>query len=155
MSAEGSREGPDLIDRHVGRRVRMRRLLMGMTQEKLGEAIGVSFQQVRTYEEGMNRIGSGRLHQIATVLGVPVSYFYEDAPGGDRDPEADERGAVLTAALTDPLALRLVSAFAATPDPEARRSLVNLAEAIAAPEGGEGSRERTASAARGSSAGQA
>jgi transcriptional regulator with XRE-family HTH domain len=63
---------PNPIDRHVGARVRMRRLLVSMSQEKLGEALGITFQQIQKYEKGANRIGASRLQQIAKILGVPV-----------------------------------------------------------------------------------
>ena len=70
--------GPNPVDVHVGRRVRLRRTLLGMSQEKLGEAIGLTFQQVQKYERGANRIGSSRLFDLSQVLDVPVGYFFED-----------------------------------------------------------------------------
>ena len=69
---------PDDIDKHVGKRLKKRRLLLGLSQEKLAEAIGLTFQQVQKYERGVNRIAAGRLYWFAKILGVPVSYFYED-----------------------------------------------------------------------------
>lgn len=69
---------PDPIDVHVGRRMRQRRILVGMSQEKLGESVGLTFQQIQKYERGTNRMGSSRLFRFAQVLGVPVAYFYED-----------------------------------------------------------------------------
>ncbi len=71
---------PDPIDIHVGKRVRLRRTLLGMSQEKLGKAIRLTFQQVQKYERGTNRIGSSRLYQLSQVLDVPVSYFFDDLP---------------------------------------------------------------------------
>ena len=68
------------IDEHVGSRIRTRRTLLGLSQEKLGDALGLSFQQVQKYERGSNRVGAGRLYQISKVLDVPVSNFYEDMP---------------------------------------------------------------------------
>src|SRR5271155_2142489 len=65
------------IDAQVGNRVRLRRMLVGMSQEKLGEFLGLTFQQVQKYEKGVNRIGAGRLYQVAQILSVPVGYFYE------------------------------------------------------------------------------
>src|SRR5512145_1807794 len=76
---------PNPIDVHVGSRVRLRRTLLGMSQEKLGEAIGLTFQQVQKYERGANRIGSSRLFDLARVLDVPVSYFFEDMAPGVQD----------------------------------------------------------------------
>src|SRR5688572_31144920 len=75
----GSRK-PNPIDAHVGTRVRLRRMLLGMSQEKLGEHLGLTFQQVQKYEKGVNRIGASRLFDLARVLGVPVQFFYDEAP---------------------------------------------------------------------------
>lgn len=90
-------KSPNPVDRHVGSRVRMRRVLIGMSQEKLGETLGITFQQVQKYEKGTNRIGASRLHRISQVLGVPVTFFYEDAPPAEGqageaqlDPAANE-----------------------------------------------------------------
>src|SRR5438270_5642041 len=69
------------VDRHVGYRVRLRRMLIGMSQEHLGELLGLTFQQVQKYERGINRIGAGRLYEVAGILGVPVSFFYEGVNG--------------------------------------------------------------------------
>src|SRR5271166_4294179 len=74
---------PNPIDKHVGARVRMRRLILGMSQGKLGEALNVTFQQVQKYEKGANRIGASRLQQLARVLEVPPAFFFEGAPSGD------------------------------------------------------------------------
>ena len=74
---------PNPIDKHVGSRVRMRRMLAGVSQEKLGEALGLTFQQVQKYEKGSNRISASRLQQIAKMLDVPVSFFFDGAPTGD------------------------------------------------------------------------
>src|SRR3954470_4257115 len=82
---KGSRR-PNPIDVHVGSRVRFRRMLLGMSQEKLGEKLGLTFQQVQKYEKGINRIGASRLFDLAQVLGVPVQFFYEEAPSGDLQP---------------------------------------------------------------------
>src|SRR6516225_12248324 len=81
--AEGEEKGsrrPNPIDVHVGSRVRFRRMLLGMSQEKLGERLGLTFQQIQKYEKGINRIGASRLFDLAHVLGVPVQFFYEEAP---------------------------------------------------------------------------
>src|SRR5260221_14471992 len=80
------------VDVHVGARMRQRRTLLGMTQSKLAEAVGLTFQQIQKYERGTNRVGSSRLFEFASVLGVPVSYFYEEmgsAPQNLRRPGAD------------------------------------------------------------------
>src|SRR5450759_3961846 len=74
---------PNPIDKHVGSRVRMRRMMLSMSQEKLGDGLGITFQQVQKYEKGTNRIGASRLQQISNILQVPVAFFFEGAPGGD------------------------------------------------------------------------
>src|SRR5580698_7105343 len=75
-----AKKAPNPIDKHVGSRVRMRRMMLGMSQEKLGNALGLTFQQVQKYEKGTNRIGASRLQQIAHIVQVPVSFFFEGAP---------------------------------------------------------------------------
>ena len=72
---------PNPVDRHVGSRVRMRRIMLGMSQEKLGEGLGLTFQQIQKYEKGTNRIGASRIHQISEILQVPVSFLFEGSPG--------------------------------------------------------------------------
>lgn len=80
-SERGEREHrPSPIDVHVGSRVRLRRTLLGMSQEKLGEALGLTFQQVQKYERGVNRIGASRLFDLARVLDVPIGFFFDDMP---------------------------------------------------------------------------
>ena len=73
---------PSPIDVHVGGRVRLRRTLMGLSQERLGEALGLTFQQVQKYERGVNRIGASRLFDLARVLDVPIGFFFDDMPDG-------------------------------------------------------------------------
>ena len=75
-----AKKQPSSIDAHVGSRVRLRRMLIGMSQEKLGELLGLTFQQVQKYEKGANRIGASRLFDISQILAVPVSYFFDDVP---------------------------------------------------------------------------
>jgi transcriptional regulator with XRE-family HTH domain len=75
-------ENPDPVDIHVGSRLRMRRNLVGLSQEQLGKSLGLTFQQIQKYERGINRMGSSRLFQIANTLSVPVAYFFEDLPTG-------------------------------------------------------------------------
>ena len=74
-----AKKAPNPIDKHVGSRVRMRRMMLGMSQEKLGNNLGLTFQQVQKYEKGTNRIGASRLQQISQILQVPVSFFFEGA----------------------------------------------------------------------------
>src|SRR5690606_9421361 len=84
---KGSRRANPL-DLHVGSRVRLQRMLLGMSQEKLGEQLGLTFQQIQKYEKGINRIGASRLFELAKVLGVNVQFFYDDAPGAYSDNDA-------------------------------------------------------------------
>lgn len=88
-----SRANP--IDTHVGSRIRLRRTLMGFSQERLGEALGLTFQQVQKYERGVNRVGASRLYDLSRVLDVPISFFYDDMPeniGGVRPPTRSPGG---------------------------------------------------------------
>jgi transcriptional regulator with XRE-family HTH domain len=125
-------KSPNPVDRHVGSRVRMRRMLVGMSQEKLGDALGITFQQIQKYEKGTNRIGASRLHQIARVLSVPVEFFYEGAPqigGPEGFAEAPASGYVADF-LTTSEGLELIKAFIAIKDSKVRRKLVDLAKAL-------------------------
>ena len=80
MNLQASHLHPNRIDVHVGGRIRLRRTLMGMSQERLGEALGLTFQQVQKYERGVNRVGASRLFDLSRVLDVPISFFYDDMP---------------------------------------------------------------------------
>lgn len=75
---------PHPIDVHVGKRLRLRRSILGMSQDAIGKAIGVSFQQIQKYERGINRMGSSRLYEFARILDIPISYFFEDFEGGGK-----------------------------------------------------------------------
>ena len=77
-----STKAPNPVDKYVGSRVRMRRIMLGMSQEKLGEALGLTFQQVQKYEKGTNRVGASRIQQISEILQVPVSFLFEGGPSG-------------------------------------------------------------------------
>src|SRR5438445_7057806 len=109
-----AKKAPNPIDEHVGRRVRMRRRMLAMSQGKLGDALGLTFQQVQKYEKGTNRIGASRLQQISHILQVPVAFFFESAPNasGPHDPN----GSGLSVAQIDEFVsnsdgLRLIGAF--------------------------------------------
>ncbi|MDF3061895.1 MAG: helix-turn-helix protein [Microvirga sp.] len=125
-------KAPNPVDKHVGSRVRMRRMLIGMSQEKLGEALGITFQQIQKYEKGTNRIGASRLHHIARVLGVTVDFFYEGAPElGKVEGFAEaSSGAYIADFLATSEGLELVRAFATIKDPKVRRRIVELAKAL-------------------------
>ncbi|MEM6617302.1 MAG: helix-turn-helix transcriptional regulator [Pseudomonadota bacterium] len=127
---------PNPIDVHVGARVRLRRLLLGMSQEKLGEQLGLTFQQVQKYEKGVNRIGASRLHQISEILSVPVSFFFEDLPGQETSGAAGgvEEGAsagYMIDIINTSDGLGLVKAYLEINDPVVRRRIVDLVRAIA------------------------
>lgn len=132
-------KSPNPTDRHVGARIRMRRISLGFSQEKLGEALGITFQQIQKYEKGTNRIGASRLQDAAKVLAVPVNFFFDGTP-------ADS--APLTGFAESPSALyrddfanseegtRLIAAFLKVNDPQLRRKIIELIEAMAMGNGG-------------------
>jgi transcriptional regulator with XRE-family HTH domain len=125
---------PNPIDKHVGSRVRMRRMMLSMSQEKLGDALGLTFQQVQKYEKGTNRIGSSRLAQIATILSVPVSFFFEGAPSSGKIPAAggEETPAYVNDFLATTDGIALTRAFTRIQNPKLRRRVVDLVEEMAA-----------------------
>jgi transcriptional regulator with XRE-family HTH domain len=106
-------------DKHVGARVRMRRMMLGMSQTSLGEALGITFQQVQKYERGTNRIGAGRLQQIAHILQVPVSFFFEGLPLPSE--ASSEEGAYIDDFLATSDGLSLTKNFMRVTDPKLRR----------------------------------
>ena len=142
---EGRRRGgrpksdtPSPVEVHVGARVRLRRTLLGMSQEKLGSAIGLTFQQVQKYERGANRIGASRLFDLSRVLDVPVSFFFDEMPsasGGHERHAAAAADHKSDPSEPDPMAkretLELVRAYYRIPDAHLRRRLFDLAKALA------------------------
>src|SRR5215469_2779167 len=132
---------PNPIDKHVGSRVRMRRMMLSMSQEKLGDALGLTFQQVQKYEKGANRIGASRLQQISGILQVPVSFFFDGAPSLNTQAEVG-KGAPSPAYLSDFLTtsegLALTKAFTRIKGTRLRRRIVDLVEEIAGSEAGAG-----------------
>jgi transcriptional regulator with XRE-family HTH domain len=129
-----AKKAPNPIDRHVGGRVRMRRMMLAMSQEKLGDALSLTFQQVQKYEKGTNRIGASRLQQISEILQVPVSFFFEGAPHIGAPPDG-MKGAPSPTYVSDFLAtsegLALTKAFTRIKGPRLRRRIVDLVEEIA------------------------
>ena len=127
---------PNPIDVQVGSRVRLRRNMLGLSQEKLGEAIGLTFQQVQKYERGANRIGASRLHELSRVLDVPVSFFFDDTdpvrapaiPAGFEEPPVEGFD---SDPLRRPETAELVQAYFAIGDVAVRRRLLDLAKALA------------------------
>jgi transcriptional regulator with XRE-family HTH domain len=131
-----AKKAPNPIDKHVGSRVRMRRMMLSMSQEKLGGALGLTFQQVQKYEKGTNRIGASRLQQISHILQVPVAFFFEGAPTFHPQNEGDGMGeAPSPTYVSDFLAtsdgLALTKAFMEIKEPKLRRRIVDLVEEIA------------------------
>jgi transcriptional regulator with XRE-family HTH domain len=132
-------DAPSPVDLHVGARVRLRRTLLGMSQEKLGNAVGLTFQQIQKYERGANRIGASRLFDMSRVLDVPVQFFFDDMPVENpiaedyRPPSGTPEPAI--AAEQDPMAkretLELVRTYYRIPNANLRRKLFDLAKALA------------------------
>lgn len=131
---------PNPVDIHVGSRIRLRRTLLGLSQEKLGEAIGLTFQQIQKYERGANRVGASRLYALSQVLDVPVAFFYDDMPAevSGKGKSKGARGLAdgLQAEFSsDPLAkretLELVRAYYRIKDSGVRKRLFDLAKSLA------------------------
>lgn len=126
---------PNPIDVHVGSRVRLRRMLLGMSQERLGNSMGLTFQQVQKYEKGANRIGASRLYHISKILDVPVGFFFEEAPGLDEpttppglaEPESE---AFILEFLNTREGLELNRSFTKIADATVRKSVVDLVRAL-------------------------
>ncbi|MEX0752763.1 MAG: helix-turn-helix domain-containing protein [Xanthobacteraceae bacterium] len=128
-----TKKSPNPTDKHVGSRVRMRRMMLGMSQEKLGDALDLTFQQVQKYEKGTNRIGASRLQQIAHSLQVPVSFFFEgapDPPGGSGGMSEAPSPAYVSDFLATSDGLALTKAFMRIKDPKLRRRIVDLVAQI-------------------------
>src|SRR5579862_1983547 len=127
---------PNPIDVHVGSRVRLRRNMLGLSQEKLGEAIGLTFQQVQKYERGANRIGASRLLELSRVLGVPVTFFYDQTDPVHAPALAGFAESAQEAFDSDPLRRRetveLVGAYYKIANTAVRRRLYDLAKGLAA-----------------------
>ncbi|MCD2175042.1 helix-turn-helix domain-containing protein [Rhizobium sp. C4] len=127
---------PNPIDVYVGSRIRLRRNMLGLSQEKLAEGLGVTFQQVQKYEKGSNRVGASRLQAVSNILNVPVSFFFDDGPKAlaegsvpaERGVEPDE----LISFVSSKEGLALNRAFAKVTDAKVRAKLLNLVKALAA-----------------------
>src|SRR6266700_2655360 len=136
MPAEGRKmvtKVPNPIDKHVGSRLRMRRLMLGISQEKLGDAFGLTFQQVQKYEKGTNRISASRLQHSAHILQVPVTFFFEGAPsvqGAPRVKGATPSPDYVADFLATSDGLALTKAFTRIKDAKLRRRIVDLVEEI-------------------------
>lgn len=124
---------PNPIDVHVGSRIRLRRTMLGMSQEKLGESLGITFQQVQKYEKGTNRVGASRLQNIARILNVPAAFFFEDAPGENVEAGglAESSTSYVVNFLSSSEGLQLNRAFVKISDPKVRRRIIDLVRALA------------------------
>ena len=128
-----NKKKPNPVDIHVGSRVRLRRTMLGMSQEKLGESLGITFQQIQKYEKGSNRIGASRLQRMSEVLNVPVSFFFEDAPGGQsgenglQEPSGPD---YVVDFLSSSEGLQLNRAFVKISDPKVRRRIIDLVRSL-------------------------
>lgn len=119
------------VDAHVGYRVRLRRMLIGMSQERLGDLLGLTFQQVQKYERGINRIGAGRLYEVAEILGVPISFFYEGMDGAQVPAEnGSEKPAAVMDFLSSNEGIQLSTAYMGIKDVKVRRKILDLVRSI-------------------------
>ena len=136
--ARAEKKSPNPVDKHVGSRVRMRRMMLAMSQGNLGDALGLTFQQVQKYEKGTNRIGASRLQQISHILQVPVAFFFEGAPHG-LVPRRSHGSALSIAQIDDFVSdsngLRLIEAFMRIDNAALRRKIVMLVQEIAGDDG--------------------
>jgi transcriptional regulator with XRE-family HTH domain len=120
---------PNPIDVHVGGRVRMRRLLLGMNQETLANALGLTFQQVQKYEGGANRVSASRLSAMAEILGVPISYFFGDLRPDDAEISPEDRQ--WREQLQRPETIEFIRLYYAIHDPKIRRQFLDMAKTVA------------------------
>lgn len=133
MSPDSKRKSPNPVDVHVGSRVRLRRMLVGLSQEKLGDSMGLTFQQIQKYEKGVNRIGASRLYKLSQVLDVPVQFFFEGMPPEDTQPASgtgSNTEAFLYEFLNTREGLELNRAFIKVTDPALRRSVIDLVRSL-------------------------
>ena len=132
---------PHPIDIHVGARVRMLRTMLGMSQDKLGDSLGLTFQQIQKYEKGVNRIGASRLFEIAKVLEIPIQFLFEDfdsftnTPYGFAENAPDSDSSMLMDFLSSPEGIQLCRHFAQIEDPRVRRRVIDLVKTLSDKEG--------------------
>ncbi len=127
-----NKKKPNPIDIHVGGRIRLRRNMLGLSQEKLGESLGITFQQIQKYEKGTNRVGASRLQAISSALTVPVSFFFEDAPNssGNVGFAEDNEATYVVDFLNSNEGVQLTRAFTKISDPKVRRKIIDLVKSL-------------------------
>jgi len=136
IKTKSSPKRPDPTDSYVGSRVRMRRKILSMTQEKLGKQLGITFQQVQKYEKGANRIGASRLQKISQVLDMPISYFFpQETPAAGSMGESTQSDYVSEFMMSSE-GIELNRAFAQIKDPKLRRKVIDLVRTMATAEAG-------------------
>ena len=139
MARGKGEDGPHPVDRHVGRRVCEKRLALGYNQSDLGRALGLTFQQIQKYEKGTNRVGASRLQAIATILSVPVAFFFEDLPGeegtANRGFAEDPSTTFAIDFCTSAEGLQLNRAFVRIQDQKVRRRIIELVKSLASDDG--------------------
>src|SRR6202046_1244628 len=124
------------IDGQVGNRVRIRRMLLGMSQEKLGDMLGLTFQQVQKYEKGVNRIGAGRLYEVSRILGVPIDFFYEGVAAASQA-GFSEAGPPVMEFVSSGEGLQLSLAFMKIKDPKVRKRVLDLVKSLSEEDSGQ------------------
>jgi transcriptional regulator with XRE-family HTH domain len=129
-----NKKRPNPVDVHVGARIRLRRNMIGLSQEKLGESLGITFQQIQKYEKGMNRVGASRLQAIGNILNVPVTFFFDDMPGQSDKPKGFDEESETTYVvgfLNSSEGIQLARAFAKITDAKIRRKILDLVRTLA------------------------
>jgi transcriptional regulator with XRE-family HTH domain len=129
-----SAKRPNSTDAYVGSRVRMRRKMLGMSQEKLGEQLGITFQQVQKYEKGANRVGASRLQTISQVLEMPISYFFPQQPAAAGGMGESAQSDYISDFMMSSEGIELNRAFAQIKDPKLRRKVIDLVRTMATSE---------------------
>lgn len=120
---------PTAIDHHIGSRIKFRRVMLGMTQEQLGDALGTSFQQVQKYEKGINRIGASRLHTLAKCLDVPITFFFEGQPGNEAN-DMDQSASKLAEMMKSKDCIELAMAYLAIQDKDVQKKILALVRSV-------------------------
>ncbi|MEG8098774.1 helix-turn-helix domain-containing protein [Candidatus Liberibacter brunswickensis] len=124
----GSKKIPNPVDINVGKRIRLRRMMLGMSQEKLGECLGITFQQVQKYEKGVNRVGASRLQHISEVLESPISFFFDDSSTTHSDESSEESNVIDFISTSD--GLQLNRYFFQISDIKVRQKIIDLVKSI-------------------------